>query len=166
MNGLNIVLALLLVAVLSYIIYVVVTSNITKEHFTTEEEGGYDARIETIKIFELVLNRKPTTEEIEKYSKFKNEQDILIQVLSDYKSIAPSSEKSSALATDTPKEAFTESITGDKKTNSDTEIVKNVVDLNMNMNVVPTVKDVRTVVQDLQSSLDELKRLVNISSVV
>jgi len=60
------------------------------EHFVDEE---YAARIEVMKVFDLVLNKKPTPEEIKKYSEYKNEQDILLHVLKDYKKDAPKPEK-------------------------------------------------------------------------
>ena len=57
------------------------------EHFT---EGGdavsedkYKARLAVMTVFEGHAKRKPTPEEIEKYSKYENEQDILTAVLQD-----------------------------------------------------------------------------------
>jgi hypothetical protein len=51
------------------------------EHFANDE---YEARLEVMKIFDSVLHRKPSIQEIEKYSKYTNEQDILINILNDY----------------------------------------------------------------------------------
>ena len=86
----NLALFILILVAVAYIIYVsyVSSKNHLREHFSNDT--SYDARLETMKVFELVLNRKPTPDEIDKYSKYKNEQDILVHVLSDFKSTVTS----------------------------------------------------------------------------
>lgn len=63
-----------------------------QEHFTTEEETpsaiddlNYSNRMNVMKVFDTVLNRKPTSAELEKYSSISNEQDLLVKVLADHK---------------------------------------------------------------------------------
>lgn len=53
------------------------------EHVVKDEE--YNSRMDVIKVFDTVLHRKPTSEEIEKYSVIENEQDLLVKILSDFK---------------------------------------------------------------------------------
>ena len=86
----NLALFILIIVAVAYIIYMwyVSSKNHLREHFSNDT--SYDARLETMKVFELVLNRKPTPDEIDKYSKYKNEQDILVHVLSDFKSTVTS----------------------------------------------------------------------------
>lgn len=48
------------------------------EHFTE-----YESRMNVMKVFESVMNRKPTQEEIDKYFVIENEQDMLIAVMAD-----------------------------------------------------------------------------------
>ena len=99
----NLVLFVLIIVAICYIIYVSYKSNNhLKEHFSNDT--SYDARLETMKVFELVLNRKPTPDEIDKYSKYKNEQDILVHVLSDFKSTVTSEQADSS-----PKDSNTSS---------------------------------------------------------
>lgn len=74
-------LLVLLVIVLVFLLYFYYYKP-TKEHFTAEE--SYDSRMTVMKVFEMVLDRKPTPDEIEKYSSYKNEQDILLQILQDF----------------------------------------------------------------------------------
>lgn len=81
MTPLNIFLSIALVLSVTYLLYLFYKKTST-EHFTEDE---YNSRLDVIKVFDLVLNRKPSPEEIEKYSKFNNEQDILVHVLKDFK---------------------------------------------------------------------------------
>ena len=65
-----------------YIGYAVMrSSNTTSEHFVTEE--AYESRMHVISVFDGYLHRNPSPAEIEKYSAFKNEQDILTAVMQD-----------------------------------------------------------------------------------
>jgi hypothetical protein len=64
-----------------------------KEKSTEVECKTYNLRQEVINIFELFLDRKPTVEEIETYSKIGNEQDIFISIMKDFKLIASSTKK-------------------------------------------------------------------------
>lgn len=70
---------------IAYIVFVLVkmlSQKTTKfEHF---EDASYKYRLEVMKVFDLYLNRNPTTEEIDKYSAMKNEQDILTNILTDF----------------------------------------------------------------------------------
>jgi hypothetical protein len=61
------------------------------EHFTVEADKingetceQYQLRQEVINIFELYMGRKATPEEIEKYSKMSNIQDILVAITTDF----------------------------------------------------------------------------------
>lgn len=51
------------------------------EHFDTDPE--YHARMNVMKVFDLVDQRSPTLNEITKYSAFKNEQDIMLALTND-----------------------------------------------------------------------------------
>lgn len=65
------------------------------EHFIddpTQTQDTYKARLDVMNVFDLNMKRKPTPEEITKYSVFNNEQDILAAVLSDSKTITDSEE--------------------------------------------------------------------------
>jgi hypothetical protein len=147
MSTLNIILCVVLVAVIVYLVYILAKHRNTKEHFTTEEESSYDARLETMKIFDLVLNRKPTADEIDKYSQFHNEQDILVQVLQDYKSAGPvSAETATQAPTSTP--ATTTITTVDEKFQERFQ----------------EKESIQKIVADLQLKLNELKTLVNVSA--
>lgn len=86
MNKTGVYVSILAIILVGWVIYFVINykADSKKEHFT-EEGSNYDARLQVMKIFDMVLSRKPTTEEIEKYSKIKNEQDMLVQILQDYK---------------------------------------------------------------------------------
>lgn len=71
--------------VIAYILFITVKMMNQKgskfEHF---EDASYNYRMEVMKVFDLYLNRNPTTEEIDKYSALKNEQDILTKILTDF----------------------------------------------------------------------------------
>jgi hypothetical protein len=53
---------------------------------------NYNMRQEVLNIFDLYLGRKPSVEEIEKYSKVGNEQDILISVIKEFNIASSESE--------------------------------------------------------------------------
>ena len=67
---------------LFYILYLTLFKNKHVEHFDSPET--YDADMNVMNVFEKVLNRKATDSEIAKYRNYKNEQDILINVIKDY----------------------------------------------------------------------------------
>jgi hypothetical protein len=73
--------------VVGYVIFVIMKSlkntNVEVEHFM-DEHPNYKYRMEVMKVFDLYLNRNPNTEELEKYSKIQNEQDILLAILQDF----------------------------------------------------------------------------------
>lgn len=79
-----VLLMFLLIALiyLFYILYLTLFKNKHVEHFDSPET--YDADLNVMNVFEKVLNRKATDSEIAKYRKYKNEQDILINVIKDY----------------------------------------------------------------------------------
>lgn len=94
----NIILIVLLLVGLGYLMWVAFNMmkksycGKVKEHFTeTKEEvvtieedtdsEEYKSRLNVMKVFDTILRRKPTSEELEKYSKISNEQDILVEVL-------------------------------------------------------------------------------------
>lgn len=85
MNKTGVYVSILAIILIGWLIYFVINAKAKKEHFT-EDGADYDSRLQVMKIFDMVLSRKPTTEEIEKYSKIKNEQDMLVQILQDFKS--------------------------------------------------------------------------------
>ena len=84
------IFSMILLAYVAFILYKFYNSKHARqeEHFTVEEESAqaqaYQARMHVMKVFDFVLNRKPTSEEITRFSAFKNEQDILINVLKVY----------------------------------------------------------------------------------
>ena len=77
------ILTIVVTLVLIWNVYIKKQPQDTKEHFV---EDDYEARLHVMKIFDLILGRKPTSEEIDKYATFHNEQDILLQIIKDYKS--------------------------------------------------------------------------------
>ena len=84
----NIYIMLFIAIGLAYVIFLVyqnVYAN-QKEHFEEPvNDKTYKANLQVIKVFDVVLNRKPTNEELEKYGKMENEQDILLAVMNDYR---------------------------------------------------------------------------------
>jgi hypothetical protein len=80
----NVILALFLFVAIVYLVWMVTKK--PTEHFTLDD---YQARMTVMKIFDTVLHRKPQPDEINKYSKVDNEQDMLIAVLADYNIAAP-----------------------------------------------------------------------------
>lgn len=96
----NITIMLFLFIGICYMVYFIYTNVFSKsdktEHFMTDD---YQARMEVMKVFDLVLNRSPTPEELKKYQEHKNEQDILVHVLKDFKSKLTVQEEQSLLDT-------------------------------------------------------------------
>ena len=84
----NIVLVLFLSVAVSYLLWILYATYLKKptEHFTLDD---YEARMTVMKIFDTVLHRKPLPDEIDKYSKINNEQDMLVAVLADYNVATP-----------------------------------------------------------------------------
>ena len=107
------ILLFFFVITLWVIYYVTNTIKGKGEHFidlTVEDETPksdapaecklYNMRQEVINIFELYLSRKPSVEEIQKYSSKGNEQDILVAIISDFNvSTSESDKKRTALET-------------------------------------------------------------------
>ena len=108
----NAILSLFLLLALAYLVWTIVifvkSRNMrSTEHFTEMEVASdsistaYDARLTTINVFQQVIGRKPTAEEITQYSMHGNEQDILTAIMDNKSNIsssvpsAPSSSPSS-----------------------------------------------------------------------
>ena len=89
---LNIILICLIIAAIAYLTYNIYKKNNPKyEHFTeddttpvTEESDEYASRLNVMKVFDAVLNRKPTVDEIKQYEITNNEQDLISQVYENY----------------------------------------------------------------------------------
>lgn len=95
----KVTLAVFLVVIVCYTIFFI-TQYIKKnqkqaEHFTELSDAKpmskaakdchlYNIRQEVMNIFELYLKRKPSAEEIAKYEKLDNEQDILVAIVKDF----------------------------------------------------------------------------------
>lgn len=105
----NVVIVLFIVVALLYmavILYKNMWKKPSTEHFTGDE---YEARLEVMKIFDNVLHRKPSIAEIEKYSKFTNEQDILANVLKDF-TVNKEPVEESFVSSETQEEAVLEEV--------------------------------------------------------
>ena len=108
MTKTNVILIIFLLVAVMYLVYIIVYAykkSKTEEHFVTEEVTpeaedqsgkGYESRMYVMKVFDLVMNRKPTTEEIAKYSILGNEQDILVAVLKEFNKTDPAAPSGSA----------------------------------------------------------------------
>jgi len=103
----NAILSLFLLLALAYLAWTIVIfvksrSMRSTEHFTEMEVAtdsvstAYDARLTTINVFQQVIGRKPTAEEITQYSMHGNEQDILTAIMDNKSNISSSSAPSSA----------------------------------------------------------------------
>lgn len=100
----NAILSLFLLLALAYLIWTIVifvkSINMrSREHFTEMElpqdgthvsSTAYDARLTTINVFQQVIGRKPTADEITQYSMHGNEQDILTAIMNNKASISTS----------------------------------------------------------------------------
>ena len=87
----NLILVLFLAIAICYLIWTLYAAFCKKptEHFTSETLDDYEARMTVMKIFDTVLHRKPTPDEIDKYAKVTNEQDMLVAVLTDFNIATP-----------------------------------------------------------------------------
>ena len=77
---------LFVLVTLGYLTYFILRSlknSSEVEHFM-EENPDYKYRLEVMKVFDLYLNRNPSSEEIDKYSVLRNEQDILLTIMKDF----------------------------------------------------------------------------------
>ena len=80
----NVILTVFLVVAIIYLLWLFIKSMkgaYCTEHFTEE----YECRMSVMRVFDKTLNRKATQEEIDKYCKIQNEQDMLVAVIADYK---------------------------------------------------------------------------------
>ena len=82
-NKKNTILSIFLIVAIAYLIWSLFSVRAHNEHFTVDQPSTaeYNARLYTIKIFENVIGRKPTPEEITQFSKLDNEQDILTAIM-------------------------------------------------------------------------------------
>lgn len=86
----NIILAAFLIVAVLYLGYSVYATYFYKEHFVDGQHlNDYEARMHVMTVFDTVLKRKPTADEIDKYALITNEQDMLVAVLADYKALPP-----------------------------------------------------------------------------
>ena len=87
----NLILVLFLAIAICYLLWTLYAAFCKKptEHFTSETLDDYEARMTVMKIFDTVLHRKPTPDEIDKYAKVTNEQDMLVAVLTDFNIATP-----------------------------------------------------------------------------
>lgn len=80
-------LGYLIYVILGYLMYDSYYSNFTSrgvtEHFI--DDSKYNNRLNVMKIFDAILNRKPTLEEIETFSGIDNEQNMLNNIVNKYK---------------------------------------------------------------------------------
>lgn len=78
---------LFMLVVMCYVVFIIIQTtqkrNKDLEHFV-EESPNYKYRLEVMKVFDLYMNRNPTPDEIEKYARIGNEQDILLAILKDF----------------------------------------------------------------------------------
>ena len=93
MNVINIILAFLICLAITYLIYTLIKNNDNKEHFTEEEENvnseeesnkEYQSRLNVMKVFDAILNRKPSVDEISTFAQISNEQDMITEVYEKY----------------------------------------------------------------------------------
>ena len=156
----NIFLIVLLLVGLGYLLWVVFNMlkksycGKVKEHFTEEvsvdvkeedtDSDEYKSRLNVMKVFETVLNRKPTSDEIEKYSKILNEQDILVEVLKDYPT-------SSDVTTPTPEiETEEEFISNSKNVIDQESITHSDID---KTNIIKKLDNITSAVESIKKML-------------
>jgi hypothetical protein len=84
------------------------SSHVTGEDALNSECNLYNLRQEVINIFELYMSRKPSIDEIQKYSVKGNEQDILLAIIKDFNIPASESEKNKPKLNDMRKDACKE----------------------------------------------------------
>ena len=96
MSKSNVILAIFLVIAIVYLVWAVYAAYFkgsafsrNEEHFTDGKLTDYEARMAVMKVFDTVLHRKPLPDEIDKYAKVTNEQDMLIAVMTDYNITTP-----------------------------------------------------------------------------
>ena len=91
MSKSNVILSIFLVIGIVYLVWAVYAAYFknSKEHFTEVKLTDYEARMAVMKVFDTVLHRKPLPDEIDKYAKVTNEQDMLIAVMTDYNVTTP-----------------------------------------------------------------------------
>ena len=80
----NLILIIILVCATLLLVYIVYSKKKNMEHFSSPESGTkYENRMNVMKIFNTVLDRKPTLKEIEKYADIDNEHDMLNAIMAD-----------------------------------------------------------------------------------
>lgn len=84
-NKLYVVLFVAIVCACLIAVYVKYDQRNRIEKFEEITSADYKYRLEVMKIFDTHLQRNPTPDEIEKYIKVGNEQDIFMEITKDYK---------------------------------------------------------------------------------
>lgn len=171
---------LFFILIFAYIVYIVSVSlrssgdgekggvNV-EEHFTSEQPSNlsapdYSVRMTVMDVFDAYMHRNPTPEEIQKYSAFKNEQDILQEVMKDFPNPdAASTKVKKALATreDEPALTLTEDVP------DSVDIIKSVVKAEHYVDSEeahvrsPVMKLPRHKVAELKKHVDAISQLVD-----
>lgn len=128
MNVINIVLSFVMCVAVAFLIYTLIKNDDSKEHFTEEEQPAdkveeeetdkdYQSRLNVMKVFDAVLNRKPSIDEITSFAKIPNEQDMVTEVYEKYQDEIKEGLETKTVRSSAMKEA--------KQTNKET--AKNVV---------------------------------------
>lgn len=126
------------------------TKETMSEHFTENGLADYNARMTTINVFDAYLKRNPSIDEINKYSAFKNEQDILAAVIKDF----PESALNHNLGKDRQYVYITqEEATDDIITKDNLAQVRNVLQEDI---MIPVEQDVMNSIKQNLSQQEEL----------
>lgn len=173
----NVILFIFLLVAIAYLVYLLKISFVSKnteEHFVVEEDSTYESRMYVMKVFDLVMNRKPTAEEVSKYSALKNEQDILVAVMNDFNKSTPSTKvddeaiaaELEASAVGVEDEEDKDKVTVETEENYSDEVseeVKRAKELVSSLQVSPSDErsaKLKEVYTEMSASLEKLRGLV------
>ena len=121
------------------------------EHFI--EDSEYQARMHVINVFDGYLARNPTPTEIDKYSKFENEHDILAAVMRDF----PVVEEETPMKVE---DFVTEKVEPTKPIETKIEITDTMPDIEFNGDkVCMRLEKFQSLKTKLQALIDEMKSL-------
>lgn len=94
MTPLNMLLVIIIVISLIYLIIYHVRPKQTTEHFTEEgkddgkkEDVKYITRMNIMKVFDAIADRKPTPDEIDHFSNLSNTQDLVTEIYKKIKGV-------------------------------------------------------------------------------